>query len=130
MRFRNRRLRRLYERGETCSLNPANVPRIDRILEECADNLGISRDTTSQLVNGQCGISPAIAIALERSVWSNAKFWMRRQAYYDLTLECLKLETDTTDLYLQAVPQPDSFEQRRCSGGSRKACLLGEVGDL
>lgn len=34
MRFRNRRLRRLYERGETRGLNPAQVPRIDRILED------------------------------------------------------------------------------------------------
>ena len=60
-------------------------------VEECADNLGISRDTLSHLVNGKCGISPAVAIALENVGWSNAKFWMRRQAYYDLALERLKL---------------------------------------
>ena len=66
-------------------------------VEECADNLGISRDTLSQLVNGECGISPNVAIALENAGWSNAKFWMRRQAYYDLALERLKLDIDTTD---------------------------------
>ena len=59
-------------------------------VEECADQLGISRDTLSQLVNGQCEISPAIAIALESAGWSNAKFWMRRQAYYDLALERIR----------------------------------------
>ena len=66
-------------------------------VEECADHLGISQDSLSQLVNGQRGISPAVAIALERVGWSNAKFWMRRQAYYDLALERLKLETDTAE---------------------------------
>ena len=54
---------------------------------ECADQLGVSRNTMSRLVNGRCGISPAVALALERIGWSNAEFWMRRQAYYDLAQE-------------------------------------------
>ena len=39
----------------------------------------------SRLLNGHCGISPAVALALERIGWSNAEFWMRRQASYDLS---------------------------------------------
>ena len=54
---------------------------------ECADHLGVSRNTMSRLVNGRCGISPAVALALERIGWSNAEFWMRRQAHYDLAQE-------------------------------------------
>ena len=54
---------------------------------ECADQLGVSRNTMSRLVNGRCGISPAVALALEGIGWSNAEFWMRRQAYYDLAQE-------------------------------------------
>ena len=41
----------------------------------------------SRLINGRCGISPAMALALERIGWSNAEFWMRRQAQYDLAQE-------------------------------------------
>ena len=51
---------------------------------EFADKLDVSRNTASRLLNGRCGISPAIALALERIGWSNAEFWMRRQARFDL----------------------------------------------
>lgn len=51
---------------------------------EAAKRLGVARNTLSRLVNGQIGISPAMALALERIGWSNADFWMRRQAGYDL----------------------------------------------
>ena len=53
----------------------------------CAVRLGVSRNTMSRLINGRCGISPAMALALERIGWSNAEFWMRRQAQYDLAQE-------------------------------------------
>ena len=54
-------------------------------VNEFATRLGISRNTASRLLNGHCGISPAVALALERIGWSNAEFWMRRQASYDLS---------------------------------------------
>ena len=53
-------------------------------LEEFADKLGVRRDTVARLMRGQSGISPAVAAALERIGWSDADFWMRRQAKYDL----------------------------------------------
>lgn len=52
-------------------------------VQQFADKLGIPPDTVTQLLNGQCGISPAIAQALERIGWSDADFWLRRQANYD-----------------------------------------------
>ena len=51
-----------------------------------ADRLEISRATASRLLNGRQGISPDVALALERIGWSNAEFWMRRQASYDLSV--------------------------------------------
>ena len=51
--------------------------------QEFADRLGVSRNTVSRLLNGHCRISPNVA-ALERIGWSNADFWMRLQAEYDL----------------------------------------------
>ena len=53
-------------------------------VQEFADALAISPDTVSELMQGHCGISPVIAIALERIGWSNANFWLRMQANYDL----------------------------------------------
>ena len=52
---------------------------------ELATRLGVSRNTASRLLNGRCGISPSVALALERIGWSTADFWMRRQARYDLS---------------------------------------------
>lgn len=54
---------------------------------EFAGRLRISESEVSGLLNGERGISPAMALALERIGWSNADFWMRRQAYYDLAQE-------------------------------------------
>ena len=53
-------------------------------IDEFADELGVSRDTIELLMHAQCGISPIVALALERIGWSDAEFWMRRQAKYDL----------------------------------------------
>ena len=61
---------------------------------EFADHIGISEDNVSGLMKGERGISPAMALALERIGWSNADFWMRRQAYYVLAQERLR-QTDS-----------------------------------
>ncbi len=51
---------------------------------EAARLLGCSRPALSRLLNGRAGISPEMALAFERQGWSNADFWMRLQAAYDL----------------------------------------------
>ena len=59
---------------------------------ETAAQLGCTRQTFSRLLNGRTGISPAMALALERIGWSSAAFWVRRQAHYDLAQERLRQE--------------------------------------
>lgn len=54
---------------------------------ECARQLRTPREHLSRLLNGHIGISPAMALSLERIGWSNARFWLRRQAYFDLDQE-------------------------------------------
>lgn len=44
----------------------------------------MARHTLSRILNGQAGISPEMAIRLEKAGWSNADHWMRVQAAYDL----------------------------------------------
>ena len=51
---------------------------------EAARVLGVARHTLSRLLNGHAAISPEMAIRLEKAGWSNAEFWMRRQATYNL----------------------------------------------
>ena len=51
---------------------------------EGARVLGVARHTLSRVVNGHAGISPEMAIRLEKAGWSNAEFWLRRQTSFDL----------------------------------------------
>lgn len=46
--------------------------------------LGVTRHTLSRVINGKSGISPEMAIRLEKVGWSNAAHWMRLQTAYDL----------------------------------------------
>ena len=51
---------------------------------DAASVLGVARHTLSRVLNGHAAISPEMAIRLEKAGWSNAEFWLRRQATYDL----------------------------------------------
>ena len=46
--------------------------------------LGVARRTLSRVINGHSGISPEMAIRLEKAGWSNAEHWLRLQMAYDL----------------------------------------------
>jgi addiction module HigA family antidote len=51
---------------------------------EGAKVLGVTRHTLSRVINGQSGISPEMAIRLEKAGWSNADHWLRLQTAYEL----------------------------------------------
>lgn len=63
---------------ENC-LAPLNLS-----VTDAARVLGVARHTLSRVVNGHAGISPQMAIRLEKAGWSNAEFWLRRQTTWDL----------------------------------------------
>ena len=46
--------------------------------------LGVARHTLSRVINSQAGISPEMAIRLEKAGWSDADQLLRVQAAYDL----------------------------------------------
>jgi addiction module HigA family antidote len=52
-----------------------------------AKALGMNRVNVSKLVNGHAGISPRVALALERLGHGEARQWMVWQADYDLEQE-------------------------------------------
>ena len=73
--------------------NPAHPGELIR--EEClkplgltvtaaAEGLGGSRKALSTLLNGHSGVSPDMAIRLEKAGWSRAEAWLRIQLAYDL----------------------------------------------
>ena len=64
-----------------------NVEAAEMSVTEAAAQLGCTRQALSRLLNGKAGISPAMALSLERMGWSNASFWMRLQAAYELAQE-------------------------------------------
>lgn len=53
-------------------------------MTDAAKGLGVARHTLSRVLNGHAGISAETAIRLEKAGWSNAEFWLRLQAAYDL----------------------------------------------
>lgn len=57
---------------------------LDLSVTGAADILGVARHTLSRVLNGRAAISPEMAIRFEKAGWSNAEFWLRRQAAYDL----------------------------------------------
>lgn len=65
------------------------------IFEECIEPLGLSitaaaaalgvtRNTLSELVNGRRGISPEMAVRLEKVFGGSAESWLVQQAQFDL----------------------------------------------
>jgi antitoxin HigA-1 len=65
------------------------------VLRECIEPLGLSitdaaaalvstGTTLSELVNGKSGISPEMAVRLEKVFGGDAESWLVRQAQYDL----------------------------------------------
>ena len=51
---------------------------------EAAERLAMSRVALSRVLNGRAGVSPDLAVRLERAGVSTARFWMTLQANYDL----------------------------------------------
>ena len=70
--------------------HPGRIVRQDCIealgltVTEAAKVLGVTRQALNNLVNEKAGISPEMAIRLEKAGWSNAGQWVRLQAAYDL----------------------------------------------
>ena len=73
--------------------NPAHPGEIIR--EDClkplgltvtaaAEALGVTRKALSDLLNGHSGVSPDMAVRLEKVGWSTADHWLRMQMQDDL----------------------------------------------
>ncbi|HEY5380700.1 MAG TPA: HigA family addiction module antitoxin [Acidobacteriaceae bacterium] len=54
-------------------------------ITEASRRLGMARVSLSRVVNGRSGISPDLAIRLEKAGVSTARFWLALQTTYDLS---------------------------------------------
>lgn len=66
------------------SIKDACLDPLGLTVTEAAKVLSIARHTLSRVLNGRAGISPDMAIRLEKAGWSNADHWLRLQTAYDL----------------------------------------------
>ena len=72
--------------------HPGEIVRYDCIealglsVSSAAAALGVTRQALSNLVNGSSGISPEMAIRLEKAFGSTAEQWLRMQMAYDLAM--------------------------------------------
>jgi addiction module HigA family antidote len=51
---------------------------------EAAEGLGVTRKALSDLLNGHSGMSPEMALRLEKAGWSTADTWLRMQMNWNL----------------------------------------------
>jgi addiction module HigA family antidote len=69
-----------------------------------AEGLGISRQSLSEILNGQNGVSADMALRLEKAGWSTAETWLNAQTAYDLWQARQRSETMKVTRY----PAPDA----------------------
>lgn len=81
------------EKHESNIIHPGIIIKEDVIasiglsITEAATLLGISRLTLSKITNGKGGITPNIALRIEKVFGGKAEFWLRLQRNYDLENE-------------------------------------------
>ena len=68
-------------------LEPLNIS-----VTETAQQLGVRRKQLSDIINCQAGISPEMAIRLDKAFGGGAQTWYRLQATYDMAQELIKAD--------------------------------------
>ena len=53
-------------------------------IADAAKGLGVTRQQLYRVINGECAITPEMAIRLEKAIGSTADTWLRMQMNYDL----------------------------------------------
>jgi antitoxin HigA-1 len=71
---------------------------------EAARRLGMSRTSLSRVINEHTGISPDMAVRLERAGISTARFWMTLQTNYELCLADQRWQPDIIPLQTAINP--------------------------
>lgn len=62
-----------------------NLAELGVSISAAAKALGITRQQLHNLISGRSGITPEMAVKLEKAIGSTADTWLRMQMTYDLT---------------------------------------------
>jgi addiction module HigA family antidote len=68
------------------------LDRFNLSVTEGAVALGISRQTLTNLLSGKAGISPEMALRLDKAFGGGAETWLQRQVLFDLAKARLRLD--------------------------------------
>ncbi len=79
-------------------LNETVIKPLGLGVTDTAQRLGMSRTALSRVLNGKAGISPDLAVRLERAGQSSARFWVNLQANYDLWVASNREQPEVTKL--------------------------------
>ena len=85
---------------ETC-LEPLGLS-----VTAAAKGLGVTRKALSKLLNGHSGVSPDMAIRLQKVGWSTAETWLRMQMQYDLWLAEQRADKIKVTKFAVSAPVP------------------------
>jgi antitoxin HigA-1 len=61
-----------------------NIEALGLSVAEAAEGLGVSRQQLYRVVKGQHGVTPEMALRLEKAFGGSADFWLRMQMSFDL----------------------------------------------
>ena len=68
-------------------------------IAKAAQGLGVTRQQLYRVMNGECAISPEMAIRLEAGLGSSAAAWLQMQMHYDLA----KLRKRSASLHVKKL---------------------------
>jgi len=57
---------------------------LDLSVAEAAKGLGVTRQQLHRIISGKSGITPEMAMRLQKAIGGTAEMWMRLQMNYDL----------------------------------------------
>ncbi len=92
------------EKHESILVHPGEILGEDVIsptglsITEASTLLDISRLTLSKIINGHGGITPNIALRIEKVFGGKADFWLRLQRKYDLDKERINFKQNPPEL--------------------------------
>jgi addiction module HigA family antidote len=61
-----------------------NLAELGVNVKDAAEALGVTRQQLHKVISGRSGISPEMAVRLEKAIGSTADTWLRMQVDYDL----------------------------------------------
>ncbi|HMF06364.1 MAG TPA: HigA family addiction module antitoxin [Methylocella sp.] len=68
----------------SCLLLEDEIGALDLTVAQAAKGPGVTRQQLHRVISGSCGISPEMALRLEKGIGSSAGAWLAMQANYDL----------------------------------------------